>query len=90
MAHHCVHFRIQAHGLAGVRQTAGDTVGVVKPSFKRAFERAGVDTTRRPSEVIPALARDQIQHAAINCELQKARAEVRAKMIVEKFNRNGR
>lgn len=49
-----------------------------------------MDTTRRPSEVIPALARDQIQHAAINCELQKARAEVRAKMIVEKFNRNGR
>lgn len=57
----------------------------MKPSFRRAFELAGVDTTRNPSETEPTLAKDTLNHAVINCELQKARAEVRAKLIIENF-----
>lgn len=53
------------------------------PYFKSAFAKAGVDTTRGPSETEPLLAKDAIYYAAVNCELQKARAEVRAKMIVK-------
>lgn len=56
----------------------------MKPSFRKAFEAAGVDTTRRPSETSNQLAREQIYHAQINCELIKAKAEVRAKMIVQR------
>lgn len=51
--------------------------------FTLALERAGVDTTRRPSEIVPSLAKDEIYHAQVNCELQKARSTVRALMIVK-------
>lgn len=62
----------------------------MKPSFRQAFERAGIDTTRRPSEVEPSLARDEIYHAAVNCELMRARAKVRAKLMIQQMNQSRR
>lgn len=56
----------------------------MKPSFRKAFEAAGVDTTCRPSETSATLARDELHHARVNCELIKARSLVRAKMIVQR------
>lgn len=61
------------------------------PSFRQAYAKAGVDTTRTPSETEPLLAKDAIYRARVRCEFQKARAEIRAKMIVQqlRIKRNG-
>lgn len=61
------------------------------PSFRQAYAKAGVDTTRTPSETEPSLAKDAVYHAQVNCELLKAKAEIRAKMIVQqlRIKRNG-